>query len=94
MQKIQSNVFRYFILEAERLHQGELNTAAVTRTSSDPKAETWERLKDLKSYFYQSGFKGTNPETVVYSFFESDLGVSLKDWVSIYFAHAFHFIYH
>lgn len=47
-----------------------------------PEDKEWERLKDLKKYFFDSKFGGTNPEEKVYSFFKKDLGVKSSDWVS------------
>lgn len=41
----------------------------------------WERLEDLQKYFYESGFGDTSPEEQVYSYFEPQMGITLKDWV-------------
>lgn len=38
----------------------------------------WERLDDLKGYFFQSGFDDPNPEDYVYSFFEPYVGIKLR----------------
>ena len=48
-----------------------------------PEDKEWERLKDLKKYFFESKFGETNPEEKVYSFFKKDLGVRSTDWVII-----------
>ncbi|XP_019850599.1 PREDICTED: uncharacterized protein LOC109581181 [Amphimedon queenslandica] len=45
-----------------------------------PEDKEWERLKDLKKYFFESKFGETNPEEKVYSFFKKDLGVRSTDW--------------
>jgi hypothetical protein len=42
----------------------------------------FERLKDLKEYFYQSNFKNSDPEKQVYDYFKKEMGISIKDWVS------------
>ena len=47
-----------------------------------PEDKEWERLKDLKKYFFESKFGETNPEEKVYSFFKKDLGVRSTDWVT------------
>ena len=42
----------------------------------------WERFKDLRRYFYDSGFKpNDDPENNLYSFFQSKMGLDKGDWV-------------
>lgn len=53
----------------------------------------WERFKDLKKYFYDSKFGGSNPEDQVYSFFKSKMGVTLKDWVSSFLSQFHYCVY-
>ena len=43
----------------------------------------WDKLRDLKGYFFQSGFKNPKLEDFVYSFFEPYIGVQLRGQVTI-----------
>ena len=47
--------------------------------------QEWERIKDLHSTFYKSGFREggpeSDPEHKVYSFFQSKMGLEKGDWV-------------
>lgn len=45
----------------------------------------WDRVKDLRKYYYESGFAkagpGRNPDDRILSLFEKKMGIKSSDWV-------------
>ena len=56
--------------------------------------QQWERLEDLKGYFFKSGFNDPNPEDYVYSFFEPYVGIKLTNQVCKCLVGLCHYILH
>ena len=52
---------------------------------SRSQAREWDRIKDLRKYYYDSGFAragpGRNPDDRILSFFVSKMGIKPSDWV-------------